>query len=110
MWRPWRQHDTAGKSGAERAHERALDWQQCADCSYDISTGEGHRACHWYGCPILPEDLDVFCPQCNYDFYTKEGTPECHDPPDCTHAREVAPERVAAVDAWLARQAGIGSA
>lgn len=109
MWKRWRNRDRGRRTHAERMHDKALDWQQCAVCDYDITTGEGERGCHYYACPNLPEELDVFCPRCNYDFYTGEGVPECHDPPTCAYARQVAPQHVAAVDEWLARQHGPGA-
>lgn len=108
MWKRRRHRTRTRRSHAERAYEKVLDWQQCPTCSYDITTGEGERACHWYACPYLPEDLDVFCPRCNYDFYTGEGAPECHDPPTCRYSRQVAPRHVVAVDQWLARQEDTG--
>ena len=104
MWKPWQDRDTARERRIAREHERTMQWRQCADCSFDITTGEGRRACSWYACPSMPEALDVFCPTCNYDFYTGEGAPECHDPPTCSYSREVAPQRVAAVEEWLAHQ------
>jgi hypothetical protein len=89
----------------QRGHARAMAWRQCAVCTYDIATGEGEPACHWYACPYLPDELDVFCPSCSYDFFTHEGRSECGDPPACEHARLVAPERVAAVREWQRRRA-----
>ncbi|MEX2323062.1 MAG: hypothetical protein WEA29_04750 [Acidimicrobiia bacterium] len=88
----------------ERPLERALGFSRCPSCTYDFATGEGWRACNYYGCPYLPEALDVFCPICVYNFYTGDGNPGCSDPPDCDFAREEAPRRVAAVARWQARQ------
>ena len=80
---------------------KAVTFQQCSFCSYDFATGEGQRGCHYYECPYLPEELDVRCPTCLYNFYIEDGNPECGDPPDCEFAREIAPERVANIAAWL---------
>ena len=106
MW-PWRRTESTGEREQRtqaRAHDRAIAWQQCVVCSYDIRTGEGERNCHYYACPLLPEELDVFCPTCNYDFYTREGSPECGPTPRCDYARTVAPRRVATVREWWGQQ------
>ena len=84
---------------ASKAH--AVTFRQCPFCSYDFATGEGQRGCHNYDCPYLPEELDVRCPICLYNFYVGDGNPDCGDPPDCEFARDVAPERVRNVTAWL---------
>lgn len=81
--------------------DRAMAFRQCGFCSYDLATGEGERGCHYYGCPSLPEELDVKCPTCLYNFYTDDGNPGCTDPPACYFARVVAPERVRNLGAWL---------
>lgn len=86
--------------------DRVLAWQQCAVCSYDFATGEGERACHWYACPYLPEELDVFCPTCNYDFFTGEGQPGCGQTPRCDFARLEAPQRVRLLREWRALHLG----
>lgn len=62
------------------------EFRQCPGCSYDFVTGEGSRACGWYDCPYLPEELKVLCPECNYNFATGEGRPRCTDPPSCDWA------------------------
>ncbi len=86
---------------ARRDHGVLDTFQQCALCEYDFATDEGERACHYYECPYLPEVLDVRCPTCLYNFAVDDGNPECGDPPDCTFAREVAPERVIALRHWM---------
>jgi hypothetical protein len=91
-------------SSAESSEERALAFSRCPSCTYDFATGEGRRACHYYGCPYLPEAFDVFCPFCVYNFYTNDGNPGCNDPPDCDFAREEAPRRVSAVARWQSQQ------
>lgn len=83
-----------------RAEERALAFHQCAQCTYDLLTGEGERGCHYYACPYLPEALDVQCPTCMYNFHTRDGQPECSDPPTCEFARTTARERVALARRW----------
>lgn len=80
-------------------HVRAF--QRCELCTYDFRTDEGERGCHYGECPNLPEELDVWCPTCWFNFMVGDGNPECGDPPTCDFAREVAPARVAALDAWL---------
>ncbi|MEP7054646.1 MAG: hypothetical protein ABI912_05300 [Actinomycetota bacterium] len=87
-----------------RQLERALHFEQCPSCNWDFITGEGERACHYYGCPYLPEALDVLCPSCNYDFATSEGRPECGEPPSCEFATEEAPGRVSALREWTRRR------
>jgi hypothetical protein len=66
--------------------ESTFSFQQCPGCDYDFLTGEGNRACNWYECPYLPDELKVFCPQCNYNFFTDEGSPSCGSPPSCRWA------------------------
>lgn len=102
MWGRRRKRKAPRDTLASPVSTKALRWRQCAVCSYDIRTGEGDRSCHWYACPSLPEELDVFCPRCNYDFFTREGSPECGEHPRCDYAREVAPLRVRTVRAWFA--------
>lgn len=77
-----------------------MRFRQCPQCGYDLLTGEGERGCHYYGCPYLPESLDVTCPTCVYNFATEDGNPECSDPPSCDFAVNVAPDRVANVREW----------
>lgn len=79
-----------------------LEFQQCEACGFSLATGEGTRGCHNYGCPTLPEELDVTCPTCLYNFYADDGNPGCTDPPSCEFARKVAPERVANIRRWIA--------
>lgn len=55
----------------------------CPGCNWDFLTGEGTKACGWFDCPYLSEELKVFCPACNYNFYTGNGAPGCGDPPEC---------------------------
>ena len=81
---------------------RALAFRQCEWCSYDFRTDEGERGCHYYECPNLAEELDVWCPICRYNFMVRDGNPTCSDPPGCRFARWVAPRRVRALEAWLA--------
>ena len=80
--------------------QRTLAFRQCEFCAYDLATGEGERGCHYYECPYLPEELDVRCPVCTYNFYTQDGNP-CDTPVHREFAREVAPQRVANLEAWL---------
>ncbi len=80
---------------------RVLSFQVCEACNYDFRADEGERGCHYYGCPNLPEELDVWCPTCRYNFMTRDGNPECGGTPRCDHAREVAPVRVRALHQWL---------
>lgn len=61
-------------------------FRQCPGCSYDFLTGEGSRACGWFDCPYLPEELTVFCPACNFNFATGEGDPHCGDLATCEWA------------------------
>jgi hypothetical protein len=83
---------------------RVLAFHTCELCSYDFRTDEGERSCHYYGCPYLPEELDVWCPTCRYNFMVGDGNPGCSDPPACGFARTVAPGRVRALEAWLIAQ------
>ncbi|HEX9889916.1 MAG TPA: hypothetical protein VGA69_10590 [Nitriliruptorales bacterium] len=110
MWRRHRGTATRREAAEARHREKALAFRPCAECEYDIRTGEGERSCHWYACPYLPEELDVFCPTCNYDFFTREGAPECGATPRCEYAVNVAPQRVANVRDWTAMQPGSGDA
>jgi hypothetical protein len=87
----------------ERARERALAFNQCPFCTYDLATGEGDRACHYYTCPYLPDLLDVTCPECRFNFFTGEGEAGCGPDPSCEFARTEAPIRVAALTEWLER-------
>jgi transposase-like protein len=63
-------------------------YRRCPGCDFDFVTGTGTKACGWYDCPYLPEELKVLCPRCNYNFATGEGTPECGEPPSCDLAAE----------------------
>lgn len=81
---------------------RVLAFRQCERCFYDFRTDEGERGCHYYECPNLPEELDVWCPTCRYNFMVDDGNPTCSHPPRCRFARRVAPRRVRALEAWLA--------
>ena len=84
--------------------EEALAFPQCEHCAYDFRTDEGERGCHYYECPSLHEELDVWCPTCRYNFMVHDGNPDCGDPPDCDFAVNTAPGRVEALDEWLALQ------
>jgi hypothetical protein len=84
-----------------RRAQKALAFHQCPACAYDLSTGEGERACHYYDCPYLPDLLNVFCPECRFNFFLDEGDPNCGDPPQCEFARVEAPVRVALLRQWL---------
>lgn len=81
---------------------RARAFRTCELCSYDFRNDEGERGCHYYECPYLPEELDIWCPTCRYNFMVGDGNPDCSDPPDCEFARTTAPDRVCALEAWLA--------
>lgn len=65
-----------------------LVFRRCPGCDYDFATDTGRKACGWYDCPYLPEELKVSCPECNYNFATGEGTPWCGEPPSCRWAAE----------------------
>ena len=80
---------------------RVRAFHTCEHCSFDFATDEGERNCHYYECPILPDELDVRCPICLYNFATGDGNPGCSDPPTCVFARKVAPARVRALEAWM---------
>ena len=67
---------------------RPLAFRRCPGCDFDFVTGTGRKACGWYDCPYLPEELKVMCPACNYNFATGEGTPECGEPPSCSWSVE----------------------
>jgi hypothetical protein len=84
--------------------QRVLVFRQCPLCSYDISTGEGERGCHYGDCPGLPEELDLRCPTCYYNVLTDDIVPACGDPPTCTWAVEEAPRRLELLAAWLEHQ------
>lgn len=64
------------------------EFRQCPGCGWDIATGEGKAGCHYYDCPYLPEELNVYCEQCRFDFFTMEGNPPCDDPMTCAHGEE----------------------
>lgn len=81
--------------------QRLLDFTPCPTCTLDIVTGEGQRACHYYVCPYLPEELDVSCPRCSYNFITDETRPACGEPPSCDFALYEAPQRVENLGLWL---------
>ena len=87
-----------------RQLERALAFNQCPSCWYDLTTGEGDRGCHYYECPYLPTLLDVHCPKCRFNFFTMEGDANCGDPPRCTFARNETPRRVETLVWWLRRR------
>jgi hypothetical protein len=82
--------------------KRARAFRTCEHCDYDFATDEGERGCHYYGCPSLPEELDVWCPTCLYNFMVDDGNPACGETPRCEFAVQVAPKRVAALRQWLA--------
>ena len=88
-------------SARERELERLLRFEPCPTCAYDLATGEGERACHYYVCPYLPEELNVRCPRCNYNFVTDDIHPECGEPPRCEFAQQEAPQRVENLRIWL---------
>ncbi len=84
--------------------KRALAFGVCEHCTYDFRTDEGERSCHYYVCPSLPEELDVWCPTCRYNFMTRDGNPECGDVPQCDFAQMTARNRVRSLEAWLAHR------
>jgi hypothetical protein len=84
--------------------DRTRSFQMCELCEYDFRTDEGDRNCHYFECPNLPEELDVWCPTCRYNFMVDDGNPACGEGLDCEFAREVAPVRVRALEAWLAQR------
>jgi hypothetical protein len=81
--------------------DQARAFQMCELCEYDFRTDEGERNCHYFECPNLPEELDIWCPTCRYNFMVEDGNPACEDL-DCDFARDVAPVRVRAMQEWLA--------
>jgi hypothetical protein len=81
--------------------DRLRAFQSCELCEYDFRTDEGERNCHYFECPNLPEELDVWCPTCRYNFMVDDGNPACGDALDCDFARNVAPARVRALETWL---------
>lgn len=92
---------TTGNDNGELPR-RVREFRTCELCEYDFRTDEGERGCHYYQCPNLPEELDVWCPTCCYNFMIRDGNPDCSDPPSCEFARKVAPGRVRALEQWLA--------
>jgi hypothetical protein len=88
--------------GEQLLSERARSFQMCELCAYDFRTDEGERNCHYFECPNLPEELDIWCPTCRYNFMVDDGQPACGDGLDCDFARVVAPVRVRALEEWLA--------
>jgi hypothetical protein len=78
-------------------------FQTCELCEYDFRTDEGERNCHYFECPNLPEELNIWCPTCRYNFMVEDGNPACENL-DCDFARNVAPGRVRALREWLALQ------
>lgn len=87
--------------GEEALSRRVRTFQLCEHCNYDFRTDEGERGCHYYSCPGLPEELDVWCPTCRYNFMVRDGNPDCGTVPRCDFARTEAPQRVRALKAWL---------
>lgn len=83
--------------------DRILGFRTCSSCAYDVATGEGERTCHYYACPMLPEELNVVCPLCLYNFFTGEGSPACGEPPSCAFALDEAAERLEMLARWLER-------
>ena len=65
-----------------------MEFRKCAGCNYDFATGEGEKACSYYDCAYVPEELKAFCPYCMYDYVTGEGNPPCGDPDHCDHGIE----------------------
>jgi hypothetical protein len=89
---------------APNLSRRALRFHVCEHCSYDFRTDEGERSCQYGECAYLPDELDVWCPTCRYNFMVGDGNPACGPSPTCDFARNVAPERVRALRAWLELQ------
>ena len=85
-----------------RRREKVLSFASCEFCSFDLATGEGERACHYFECPYIPEALVVTCPDCQHNFFTDTGPATCRNPGSCEFARE-APQRVATLREWLLR-------
>ncbi|MEX2532970.1 MAG: hypothetical protein WD360_03300 [Nitriliruptoraceae bacterium] len=88
----------------DRLSHRTEAFQMCEACNYDFRTDEGERGCHYYGCPNLPDELDIWCPTCRYNFMVRDGNPACGQTSRCDYARNIAPGRVRALKAWLALQ------
>jgi hypothetical protein len=86
----------------QREVRKALAFEKCPSCSYDLATGEGERSCHYYDCPYVPDLLDAVCPDCRYNFMTEEGRPACGASPCCTFALTEAPRRVETLTRWMA--------
>lgn len=79
---------------------RWMSFRPCPGCGYDITTGEGTRACRWGDCPYLPPELDVFCPNCRFNFFTRRGNPLCGRPGVCEQSAE-ARSNVPNLRRWL---------
>jgi hypothetical protein len=79
-------------------------YRQCPDCTFDLATGDGERACSWGECPYLPEELDVFCPNCRFSLFAMEGNSQCGRPGVCEHSA-ASRAHVANLRAWLAMNA-----
>lgn len=90
------------ESREARHHEKVLAFAACEFCSHDLATGEGERACHYFECPYVPEELVVICPTCQHNFFTGDGPAQCANGKTCDFARE-APQRVATLREWLSR-------
>ena len=98
---PPRKSDRTRLDPDERRLDVALDFQPCPACQHDFATREGATDCHYFGCPNLPEELNVVCPTCNYNFYADDTVPACGTPPSCQFAIDEAPDRLAALEVWL---------
>ena len=86
---------------------RWKDFRTCPGCGFDLASGEGERSCHYFDCPYMPEELNVFCDVCRFDFFTMEGNPSCADPATCDYGA-VARSHVENVRRWQAAGAGRG--
>ncbi|MGH2655536.1 MAG: hypothetical protein ACRDIZ_02355 [Actinomycetota bacterium] len=78
-----------------------LDFRSCPGCGYDFATDGGQKGCHYYDCPYLPAELNVYCDQCRFNFFTGEGNAYCDDPETCAEGAE-ARSNVENMRAWRA--------
>jgi hypothetical protein len=84
-----------------RQYRKAMAFEQCPSCAYDVATGVGERSCNYGACPYLPEALDVTCPVCNFNFQLRDTVPACGEPPHCDFARETVGPRLRVLREWM---------
>jgi len=84
--------------------KRWLNFIECANCNYDIATGEGERSCNYGDCAYLPEELKVVCDSCQFNWYTMEGDKRCEGGTVCEEGK-AALANVENVKVWKAAHA-----